>query len=191
MNANLRVTKPMTQRIRYLGLFTIVVGVFFSYPDYAAADSIMGLEEGQTRVTAEDYLCPDNRETHYIMSLNGATFDVYFNSAASGIRSYVQDRYHGKYYIRFGSTPGQLVNPTPRNQQDKVDGRTGPGYIGVKWDYRHRLVFWVDFKNTPDNGSDDQRFDGYIMTQTERAFAGITWANGIPLPFNAGFHHCI
>lgn len=115
MNANLRVTKPMTQRIRYLGLFTIVVGVFFSYPDYAAADSILGTEEGQTRVTAEDYLCPDNRETHYIMSLNGATFDVYFNSAASGIRSIHKRQYYP--YISCVECRREVIGKIPNSER--------------------------------------------------------------------------
>ncbi len=148
-------------------------------------------EYGQTQVTAEDYLCPGNEVARYKMSLYGRTVDLHFFRAESGKKPYIQDPDPaGKQYtIRFDES-GKIVNPIPRNQQDMVDGRKGPGYSeGVDWDYRHRLVFWVDFNQTPDL-SDDQRFDGYIMTQTEHAFAGITWNGGVPAPFHASFDRC-
>jgi hypothetical protein len=52
-----------------------------------------------------------------------------------------------------------------------VDGRQGPGYIGTSSTAQHRIVFTVDFNNT--------RFDGYMMTQTRNAIAGVTWWNGM------------
>lgn len=77
------------------------------------------------------------------------------------------------------------------NPQDFVDGRQGPGYIGTPSTAKHRIVFWVDFNNTPFNHSDDQRFDGYIMTQTRSAIAGVTWWNGIVFGFYAAGKLCI
>ena len=70
------------------------------------------------------------------------------------------------------------------NPQNVVDGLRGPGYR-VPSNLNHRIVFWVDFNNTPDNPKDDQRFDGYIMTHTKDAIAGITWWRGIPFGFYA------
>ncbi len=70
------------------------------------------------------------------------------------------------------------------NPQDTIEGSRGPGYL-TSSTLKHRIVFWVDFKNTPNNPNDDQRFDGYMMTQTKDAIAGITWWNRIPFGFYA------
>ncbi|MEW6606882.1 MAG: hypothetical protein AB1414_05430 [bacterium] len=68
--------------------------------------------------------------------------------------------------------------------QDTIEGSRGPGYQRSST-LKHRIVFWVDFKNTPRNHNDDQRFDGYMMTQTKDSIAGITWWNRIPFGFYA------
>lgn len=82
-----------------------------------------------------------------------------------------------------------LVDP-----QDEVEGMRGPGYVGVKSQLKHRIVFWVDFNRTPKVPKDDQRFDGYIFTQTikklgKQAMAGVTWWKGIPFGFYATFKY--
>jgi len=81
-----------------------------------------------------------------------------------------------------------LINP-----QDSVSGRQGPGYIGRGSALKHRIVFWVDLNDTPTNLEDDQRFDGYVFTQTieslcyqgKKALAGVTWWDSIPFGFYA------
>ncbi len=84
-----------------------------------------------------------------------------------------------------------------KNPQDNVEGMTGPGYTGRSSNLGHRIIFFVDFANTPNNPQDDQRFDGYIFTQTikasnsRKAMAGITWWNGIPFGFYATFSSVI
>ncbi len=70
------------------------------------------------------------------------------------------------------------------NPQDNIEGIRGPGYL-TSSTLKHRIVFWVDFRKTPDNPNDDQRFDGYMMTKTKDAIAGITWWNRIPFGFYA------
>jgi len=70
------------------------------------------------------------------------------------------------------------------NPQDSIEGMQGPGNQKPS-SLGHRIVFWVDFNNTPKNPKDDQRFDGYMMTQTKDAIAGVTWWNGIPFGFYA------
>jgi len=70
------------------------------------------------------------------------------------------------------------------NPQDSIEGMQGPGNQKPS-SLGHRIVFWVDFNNTPKNLKDDQRFDGYMMTQTKDAIAGVTWWNGIPFGFYA------
>lgn len=90
-----------------------------------------------------------------------------------------------KYSVRYKI----LVNP-----QDKIDGLQGPGYTGRNSSLRHRIVFWVDFDNTPRNLADDQRFDGYVFTKTikklgKQAMAGVTWWKSIPFGFYATFRY--
>ncbi|MDH5558615.1 MAG: hypothetical protein OEZ03_14795 [Alphaproteobacteria bacterium] len=94
----------------------------------------------------------------------------------------------------FPNAGGQLITANGRHKltltstvdpQSKVTGgHTGPGYR-TNSNLRHRIVFWVDFNNTPNNRNDDQMFDGYMMTQTKNAIAGITWWRNIPFGFYA------
>jgi hypothetical protein len=80
-----------------------------------------------------------------------------------------------EYGVRY-----QIVRP-----QDAVDGQAGPGYQGVPMGEKYRIVFWVDFARTPRNTQDDQRFDGYMMTLTKSAIAGVTWRSKCPYGFYA------
>jgi hypothetical protein len=172
------------KRVNLLGPLTIV------------AMGLLSLQ-AQAQITSSNYLC-NNRGTHYTVMLDGDYYHAYFWSAASGKKSYLTPKHRdpneaggqSAYLIRFGTTTTP-VDPKPRVQQNVVAGRTGPGYIGVNWDYRHRIVFWVDFNNTPTILTDDQRFDGYLMTHKKVRFAGITWKNGAPVGFTFGQHHCL
>ena len=200
MNVYIRSRIRMINKMRSFALTALALGALISLSEQTVADQIGVGEEGQTVVTTEDYLCPDNKIAHFITNLDGDYLHTYFSSAASGYTSYMSAQHSmvkvdrndisimtDFYRIRFGPM-GE--DPQPTNQQDVVDGQTGPGYMGVDWEYRHRIVFWVDFNNTPTQPEDDQRFDGYLMTQTENAIAGITWKNSIPVMFNLIFHHC-
>jgi hypothetical protein len=95
-----------------------------------------------------------------------------------------QFEYAGFYYaVRYQI----LANP-----QDFIEGQQGPGYLGTNSDRKHRIVFWVDFKNTPAAPWDDHRFDGYMMTNNKNAIAGVVWtSNGVrsaPLNIPFGFY---
>jgi hypothetical protein len=204
MKTYLKYQNRMIKRMRALEFVPLLLGALCGLPGQSAAADQIGIgEEGQTVVTVQDYFCPFNGdEAHFVVNLDGDHLDAYFVPAASGWTSYItpiheafrkisrndKSRHRELYRIRFD--PMGAGDPQPVNQQYVVDGHTGPGYIGVDWDYRHRLVFWVDFRQTPEEPEDDQRFDGYIMTQTENALAGITWKKGIPVPFTLSFHHC-
>ena len=71
--------------------------------------------------------------------------------------------------------------------QDVVAGYQGPGNRGANVTNAHRVVFWIDLANTPGNGADDQRFDGYFFTATLNGMAGVTWWANIPFGFYARF----
>ncbi len=177
---NSKLLKTASKAKIWLGPLSIVAAVFLS-------------PQAQAAITSSDYLCSiGSKQEHYVMHISGERYDMYFYPSSSSKTSYVSSS-RGRYDIRFDTTATK-TNPRPSNQQDVVEGRTGPGYIPgftASWDYRHRLVFWVDFARTPARLDDDQRFDGYIMTQTEEGLAGITWKTGVPVGFRASKHHCI
>lgn len=75
-----------------------------------------------------------------------------------------------EYGVRY-----QLVRP-----QDVVEGQKGLGYRGVAMSDRYRIVMWVDFARTPREPKDDQKFEGYMMTLTKNAIAGVTWRGNCP-----------
>lgn len=63
-----------------------------------------------------------------------------------------------------------------------------PGGIGFSKrgnDLMHRITLLIDFSGTPNNLLDDQKFDGYVHTQSSRGFSGITWWSDIPFAFSA------
>ncbi|KAF2957871.1 hypothetical protein AS159_05600 [Thermotoga sp. Ku-13t] len=102
----------------------------------------------------------------------------------------------GVGYIETGGKKYNLEYVILKNPQDNVLGMAGPDYTGKNTNIGHRIVFIVDFANTPNNRNDDQRFDGYIFTQTintpsKRAIAGITCWDQIPFGFYATYWYDI
>lgn len=91
----------------------------------------------------------------------------------------------GKSYLEKDGKKHKVRYHILLDSQIPVDGMKGPGYKGKAANLKYRIVFWVDFSDTPDNLRDDQRFDGYLMTKTKDDIAGITWWNNIPFGFYA------
>jgi len=171
MNSKRHLMHAVSTRMAFLGACTLIL-------------LALGSSRAHAQIMSSDYLClQGGHEQNYVMNINGDYFGLHFYPASSRASSYMEDTDGGQYLIYFSSAHSK-IDPQPRNQQDVVEGQTGPGYIGTNWDYRHRIVFWSNHPNY-------QRFDGYIMTQTKDAFAGITWRkDGVPVGFSAVWHHC-
>jgi hypothetical protein len=93
-------------------------------------------------------------------------------------------------YVEAGGVTSYLVYHALTDPQDVIDSQQGPGYLGTDSSLGHRIVFWVDFNGTRDAIRDDQRFDGYLMTITRDALAGVTWVKGIAHGFYATDKKC-
>lgn len=125
------------------------------------------------------------QEGDIIKGNDGSIYELVWDG---GKGSLVIRKYSSSYFTHAGSRvtiPVRLV--LLADPQDNVDGRTGPGYLGVNSDLKHRIVFWIDFSQTPGSPQDDQRFDGYFFNQTKDAMAGVTWRGDVPFGFYAKF----
>ncbi len=136
-------------------------------------------------LTTNDFVCDE--------TYRGRTFDPFVWDGWKGKLNLYQDG-TGELLIPETGESISVRHAIAVNPQDDIEGYQGPGFVsGDTATYQnHRLVFWVDFNHTPDDSSDDQRFDGYLATATpgdedaRGTIIGITWWEKLPFAFYSG-----
>jgi len=139
----------------------------------SAVGLFSGIESAEAQVSVGDFAgCGSNKACQYDIVWDGhqGTLQLYAN---------------GSGWLLAGGNRHVVRARLPADPQTNVPGVSkGPGYR-TDSNLHHRIVFWVDFANTPDNFGDDQPFDGYLMTQSKNAIAGVTWWRNIVFGFYA------
>ena len=119
-----------------------------------------------------------------ILGNAGATFDLVWDGWTGRLHFGPQTD-PGLSKLDTGGRRHRVRYAILREPQETIAGHQGPGYRGTSTSSKYRVVFWVDFSDTPKNLRDDQVFDGYFFTQNRPPLqmAGITWWSNMPFGF--------
>jgi len=91
--------------------------------------------------------------------------------------------FDGTYQLVADGWKGRLTIQGQTGSYVGADGKTLPVKLRVQ-DY-HATFYVIGLGGQNEDGSRGQKFDGYMMTQTKDAIAGLTWWNGKPFGFYA------
>ena len=136
---------------------------------------------------------PEPIGDHDVLCERAATYRLVWGDGREGILSLarpVAPDFAAVGYLAVGPSFHGVRHEVVVNPQDLVGGEQGPGYRGADSALGHRVVFWVDFDDTPADARDDARFDGYLMTVTRDSMAGVTWFGDVPYGFYATDKTC-
>src|SRR5262249_13135224 len=108
------------------------------------------------------------------------------NDIRKGVKNNNPDalQFNGRYSMVHDGWKGRLSISYPGGEYGAADGRRLR--ITVRGISGHHIIFYIiGLGGESADGTGGQKFDGYLMTQTKDAIAGLTWWNNTPFGFYA------